>query len=193
MKSLQEMNIQIDRIQPQRGVLYRRLKKILLSSFIIFIVLCCIIFAHRIYSYETQMKNTDLEEYNVLRNEIHFKVATNGDNINSVIKLPKHYTRDGEPVSCIMLFHGSGFYVSDKKWGYSTDGKQNNSSPFDNMISTFVNNGYAVCDINGFSNSIPLKTWGAPRNIEAHYDLYRYISSNYNIDDFYVFGFSMGG
>lgn len=155
----------------------------------------------------------DVSIFSVDRDEMHFIVPINQNviktgentasavddessmvNVNAVLKLPRQYSFDGNPVPVIAIIHGSGFSVSDTEWGSTSEGSVIVSTPFDNMINLFTQSGYAVCDINGYDNSVPNNTWGSQRGIMAYRKMIDYVLAKYNVQKTVnVYGFSMGG
>lgn len=158
-------------------------------------------------------KVSDVSIFSVDRDEMHFTVPINQNviktgentasavddessmvNVNAVLKLPRQYSFDGEPVPIIAIIHGSGFSVSGTEWGSTSGGSVTVSAPFDNMINLFTQSGYAVCDINGYDNSVPNNTWGSQRGVMAYRKLIDYVLAKYNVQKMVnVYGFSMGG
>ena len=115
-------------------------------------------------------------------------------NVNSIIKFPMNYLELGEPTPLIVIFHGSGFGISETNWGYTTNGVVGTSNPFNTLITKFIQNGYAVCDINGFNNTYPNNTWGSQRGILAYRKLIDYVLTKYNLQKMInIYAFSMGG
>lgn len=115
-------------------------------------------------------------------------------NVNAVLGLPEGYSPDGKSTPLIMITHGSGFYVGAHNWGYSSDGTEATSTEFNALINAFLTAGYAVCDINGYDNTIPLRTWGSERAVFAYRKLAEYVINNYNVEKkINLYSFSMGG
>lgn len=158
-------------------------------------------------------KISEMAEVECLIDEIHFtvpinqKILNDGEgsatyvddeseiiNVNAVMKLPQGYTENGTPTPLIAIFHGAGFYVSSSNWGVYAGGAEGTSADFDNMTRYFVYNGYAVCDINAYDNTIPNRTFGSQRTILAYKKLIEYVKNHYNVEQLVNgFGFSMGG
>jgi predicted esterase len=158
-------------------------------------------------------KVSEVGIFSANRDEIHFTVPINQNiekqgenssdyvdnesnmvNVNAVLKLPRTYSEEGQPVPIILITHGSTFCVTPSEWGSSADGAVVVSTPFDNMINLFTESGYAVCDINGYDNSIPNNTWGSQRAVMAYRKLVDYVLSKYNVQKMVnLYGFSMGG
>ena len=87
-----------------------------------------------------------------------------------------------------MICHGAGKGVTGAdNW---TENKNYNA-----LVDTFVNNGYAVFDCNGYNNTPQgHEIWGAKRGIEVYRKAYQYVVDHYNVQkNFSIYGFSMGG
>lgn len=115
-------------------------------------------------------------------------------NVNAIFVAPMTYTKDGEPTPLIVIIHGSGFGVSTTEWGSSDNGSIISSSGFNKLIKKFLQSGYAVCDINGYNNSVPNNTWGSQRGVMAYRKLIDYVLARYNVQKMVnIYAFSMGG
>lgn len=116
-------------------------------------------------------------------------------NVNAVLQLPTNYNNaSSEQTPLIIVCHGAGYGVTADTWGTNQSESANANSSFRKMVKLWVDNGYAVCDVNGYSNTFPQETWGCPRVIQAYRKLYDYVISNYNVKkNVFVYGFSMGG
>lgn len=114
--------------------------------------------------------------------------AENLVDVECVLKLPGDYNPIGKPSKLLMVCHGAGRGVTGADGWASADS-------YNDMISLFVNNGYAVFDCNGYSNdAYGVNHWGCPRALEAYRKAYDYITKNYNVEtNLCVYGFSMGG
>lgn len=109
--------------------------------------------------------------------------------VNACIFLPMEYSYKHK-VKLTMLLHGNTYYVSENQWCSG----QANGDLLNFANSVWVSQGHAVCDINGYDNTITLATFGSPRTINAYRKLYEYVVSNFNVElQLNVYGFSMGG
>ena len=154
-------------------------------------------------NYEPYKK--DFKPTNITNTDIHFTIpisntylhntsrASTADrlypvvDVNAVVKFPTNYKTVGKPTPVIMICHGSGYSVSTTDWN-------NGDNDFTALKNKFLDAGYAICDINGFDNTVPQRTWGSQRAIYAYYKLFDFIRKNYNVEDkCNVYGFSMGG
>lgn len=135
-------------------------------------------------------------QFNVSVNQVIPEVTTT-DNIVSdnqvfedvgcMLKLPMDYTATGKSTKLLMVCHGAGRPVVGAETCWI------NTESYVNMINYFVNNGYAVFDCNGASNT-HYDFWGSPVGISAYRKAYEYVVNNYNVEsDLYIYGFSMGG
>ena len=114
--------------------------------------------------------------------------------VPAVVQLPYNYTPDGDPVQLILICHGSGYRVTNTAWGDSNDETQNESSSFRQMTNTFLAGGFAVADVNSYTDVAGEQSWGCPRVMMALRKTYEYIISNYNVrKEILLYGFSMGG
>ena len=151
-----------------------------------------------------------IKHYKAGRGEIHFNVnvnnrllgtSSNADTYNddnntnqipAVAMLPDNYDSELMPSKLCLIFHGAGYVVKENFWGY-----YNNSSDkkFISFIKKgFLDNGFVVCDINGFEKTVPFMPFGNYRTTLAYRKLYEYMIHNFNIKENIVcYGFSMGG
>lgn len=99
----------------------------------------------------------------------------------AVLKLPKGYSKTGEPTRLVYMAHGAGGGVSENSWFL------NRYALKDSLLAR----GYAVFDVNGG----PLvENMGGSWLVQAAYKAYEYIRKNYNVHArIFVSGFSMGG
>lgn len=114
-------------------------------------------------------------------------------NVECVLKLPTSYTSDGKATKLLMVCHGAGRGVTIS---HPDDGKSwIQLDEYNSLVNTFVQEGYAVFDCNGYSTTFDsCNFWGAPKGIEAWRKAYDYVTNNYNVDkNFSIYGFSMGG
>lgn len=108
--------------------------------------------------------------------------------MNAVLSLPTNYSKNGKPSSIIMLCHGWGGTVSETQWC-------ENKSDFLSFVNYLNNHGYAVFDVDatdGLYHS-PKPDLGCPQLVNAYMQAYKYIVSNYNVEQmFSVYALSFG-
>ena len=151
-----------------------------------------------------------IKHYKTGRGEIHFNVdvnnrllgtSNNGDTYNddnnqypipAVAMLPDNYDSELAPTKLCMIFHGAGYGVEGSRWGYYDNPSDKDFIAF--IKKGFLDNGFVVCDINGFETTFPFMPFGNYRTTLAYRKLYEYMIQNFNIkEDIVCYGFSMGG
>lgn len=105
---------------------------------------------------------------------------------HSILRLPKNYKPNGEPVRVIYFAHSSsGADIPDFNSLYL---------PY---VQYLVDEGYAVVDVFAWTNKFPnaIQYMNTPTNVACTNAMYKYLSKNYNIrkDGVFVFGKSHGG
>ena len=115
--------------------------------------------------------------------------------VDCILSLPTSYTPTGKPTKLIMMCHGAGRGVYGANTAFDEQGDWRQIAGYNRLVAAFLNNGYAVFDCNGYSNTnLGCSFWGAPRGVEAWRKAYDYVVKNYNVEEnINVYGFSMGG
>ena len=116
--------------------------------------------------------------------------STNNDQTNATyatdwgaIKLPPNYTAWWTPVELVVRCHGT--------WGVI-----DSSTEFTGDVNIFLQNGMAVCDINGNpgqTSDANDRGYGTPKSYRSYCKGLNYILTNFNINGLFVYGTSMGG
>lgn len=108
-------------------------------------------------------------------------------NIQCVLALPPTYRNFGEPCPIIMHCHGAG--------GYVNDGEEWDKPAWRNLKTKFIDNGYAVFDVDNLNNSPNggVNDVGCPQLIEAYLKAFQYIRCHYNVQSqCMIYGKSFG-
>lgn len=101
-------------------------------------------------------------------------------NYESAMKFPTKYKPYGEPTPLIILAHGLSSTITSDTWG--------SSSNMIALVNKFVQNGYAVIDV----NRVTSQDWVNPDLIQKYVSAINYAVKKYNVIPKIVFGESMG-
>ena len=97
-------------------------------------------------------------------------------NLEYALMLPTNYNSIGEPTKLIICGHGLSSTISANSWGAK------------NVSTKFVEQGYAVMDV----NQVTTQDWCNPALIKKYITALKDITNKYNVTPMYVYGFSMG-
>lgn len=111
---------------------------------------------------------------------------------NGFVRLPPNYTVDGKPVPLVISVHGTNGYTFSS--GIKNDGS---GADYNSLQEFVVNNGYAMCDCSGLTNSFANagNAYAAPSYAVSIVRFVKFLTENYNIrtDGVYIYGKSSGG
>lgn len=108
---------------------------------------------------------------------------------------PTSYSKEGKPTQVVAMLHGASAYVNEEIMGYPSG---TNKTRWDGWRNRYLQEGYAVIDINGLGESVEdddnSKHYGCPTAIETLDKAFEYLKEHYNVaDKLLIHGTSMGG